>query len=279
VSTSTITRANAEIARASRQLGAALERWSLTYTRKLAKAEAERLRRLGIRGYVRKQDSADEEAAKEELRRLMLLFGIRQMAGAAERGTRGLEGFKPLVIPGSIVRDAIEGKPVKIKWFWRRRGEIIERANDVADAVKESVREGIKDMVREADGEFPKPSMGELARRIHERAHGPDGLSVFSPERAAIIAQTELAQSENTGIFEGYKEVGIEEIQWLAHTDGKSGDRHHEEMHKVTVKVGEYFVTPLGNKLRYPGDPSGPIKETISCRCTTRAVIRRRKAG
>jgi hypothetical protein len=270
-------RSNAETARATRQYALQLHRWALAFSRLLARQEAGRLRELGAKAYVRKQDSADEERAKEELRRLMLRFGIRQMADAAMRETGAIG--RPISIPGSLVHDAIAGKPVKLKWFWQRRGDIIERVEVESERIKNEVRESVKEIVRAGMKEPRQPSMGELARRIHEQAHGPDGLFAFSPERAALIAQTELAQSENTGIYEGYKEVGIEEIEWLAHRDGRSGDRHHEKMHKVRVRVGEYFTTPLGNKLRYPGDPMGPIKETISCRCTTRAVIQRRKSS
>lgn len=118
--------------------------------------------------------------------------------------------------------------------------------------------------------------MGEIARRIHTQFHGKESegrIRVFSPERAALIAQTELGQAENLGIFEGYRTSGVEEIEWLA----RVGSVRHGHMDGKRVKLGEHFITRRGNRLRHPGDMAAPIGETINCQCTVRAVIHARR--
>ena len=61
-------------------------------------------------------------------------------------------------------------------------------------------------------------------------------------------------------------------MEWLSYpNDGRSGRRAHWKMNGQVIRVGEgeYFVTPLGNQLRYPCDPEGDIADTANCRCTT----------
>lgn len=240
---------------------------------RLGELEAQRV--LAEMGASAKARELTEAELRDELITLLSRFGIRQAASAAERSARQLGG--DLAFRGTLMRDAVEGKPTRIKWFWEYRNGVVERVNDLLKTTKDEVRASVRQIVAEAQSEAKVPSMGEIARRIHSQFHGreADGrIRVFSPERAAIIAQTELAQAENTGIVEGYKATGVDEIEWLA----RLGSERHGHMNGKRVKLGEYFVTERGNRLRYPGDPSAPIGETINCQCTTAPVIRRRTA-
>ena len=73
---------------------------------------------------------------------------------------------------------------------------------------------------------------------------------------------------------------GVEVVEWLANTDGKSGDRHHEQMsgNQITVAAmngndpGEWFLTPLGNRMPYPRWGGAPAKEIANCRCNLAAA-------
>lgn len=232
---------------------------------------------------VKKRD--DETTVVRDLQQLLLLFGMRQAGDAADR-TAG----RP-IIPARLFVDALEQKPVKIKWFWELEHGVAVRSERLVEETRNEARDSVKRIIRDSLAEYPRPSPGEIARRIRTAFNGPGDVErphrvhgkeedrefIFSSERAAIIARTELVQAENTGIMEGYRATGVEEIEWLAYgNDGKSGKRQHWKMKNVRVKVGEFFTLPSGAQLRYPGDPSGPISETIQCRCTIRSVLRKR---
>ncbi len=233
----------------SKPLAQAMAQWLARYARLVVERELSRR--------VRKAD--DEQRLQRELEQILRLYGVRQMTDAAH-GTRGGNWQ----LPPSAIDAFLEQKVIQV--------------TGLARDTRQAIRDDIRRVLREALSETPQPSAGEVARRIRSSYFGPEDARPFavSSERAALIARTELVQAENTGIVEGYKASGVEEIEWLAYSDGKSGDRHHEDMNGERVKLGEYFVTPLGNKLRYPGDPAAPIKETANCRCTVAPV--RRKA-
>lgn len=219
---------------------------------------------------IAKADDADW--LTEELRRILQLYGVRQYSEAGRS-----VGW---VVEPQALRDFLASKEVMLQ--------------GLTDDVRASVREATRRLILDAVKETPQPSAGELARRIRTQLLGDGGgriigsaqvggagvlptdrlwtedgsLYAVSSERAALIARTELAQAENSGIFDGYAATGVDEIEWISYRDGKSGDRRHDLMHGKRIKLGEYFTTPLGNQLRYPGDPSAPIKETANCRCT-----------
>lgn len=189
-----------------------------------------------------------------EMMKVLELYGLRQFDEAGSEAATRAGG--EWVIKPAMVQRVMEAKAIKIQGL----------AKDIKAQVKESVRR----VVAESSVEIPRPSAGEVARRIREALAGQENREpIFSYERALLVARTELVQAENTGIYEGYKVAGVEEIEWLAYADdGRSGDRRHYEMNGERVKLGEMFVTPLGNEMRYPGDPRAPIEETANCRCT-----------
>jgi len=201
---------------------------------------------------------------QKELARLLYLFGLRTASDSAR------EVAGRVILPRNLEREAFERKAVKIKWFWEWGGAIEQRAYVIAKSTREMVRSSVKQIIRDTYDEAKRPSAGEVARRIRTQWHSQGGsVFAFSSERAALIARTELAQAENTGIVAGYEATGVKEIEWLAYTDGRSGERHHEKMNTVRVKLGEKFTLPNGDKLRYPGDPLAPIRSTANCRCST----------
>ncbi len=254
--------APARIDARSKAFAAALEQWLLRFARR----EALRVQRQ--HGLVQKADS--DEDARRELADLIRRFGVRQAADAANE-TAG----RPIT-PGSAVDDAISGKgQPKIQVFTEVKGWAERSATRITRETRERVRGAVEDIVREgrADGQ----SAGEIARRVRTQLHGPDPkerIYAFSPERAALIARTELAQAENAGTMAGYESTAApgDELEWLAYRDGRSGLRHHERMHGERVKMGEMFVLPSGAQMRHPGDPNGPIGETANCRCSFRRV-------
>lgn len=259
---------------AAKPFAAALAAW----LRRFAAVEAARALRdprayAGARIDVAKARTPTEPELRGELERLLRMFGLRAAGDAANR-TAG-----EVVIPASLYRDAVASKDVRIQWFWQLEREMVRKVDDILESTRQAARDSVKRILVDASREKVQPSTGEIARRIRtafrgpgeterpHRVHATEGerAFAFSSERAALIARTETVQAENTGIFGGYVATGVEEVEWLAFVDGRSGDRHHERMKGERVRVGEYFTLPSGAKLRYPGDPMGPIGETVNC--------------
>lgn len=258
-----VTQSNARIDARGRAMRAALQQWML----RTARIEAKRVIREMLGGIAKATMTTDEELVQ-----ILIKFGVAQAKSGAALGASSKDLTS--IIDAQALRDAIRSKEFEIKLFdeWADGAET--RAVRISADTKDMVRESIRTILDDAAAEDPRPSVGEIARRIRNQFHG-DGERVFafSPERAELIARTELVQSENFGIYESYQAAGVEMIEWLAYTDGKSGDRHHERMNHKRVKIGEDFVTPLGNVGRFPGDTRLPIEETARCRCTHRAVV------
>jgi hypothetical protein len=192
----------------------------------------------------------------------------------------------PPLAPASrrAVDDAVAGKSVRVTVFQQWIEGRLEIARSIAAGIQDRIRESVRTIVAESRAD--RATVGEVTRRIATQVHavepedGPEKGRVyaFSFARAETIARTELSQVENTARaaeFEATGEPG-DEYEWLAYTDGRSGDRHHERMHRVRIPAGGRFSTPLGHSVRYPGDPLAPIEETANCRCTWRRVPGRR---
>lgn len=229
---------------------------------------------------------------EQQLRRILQTNG-RSMATAATRRTLGDRK--------ADVTDAAMAAFMRTKDI---------RLQQIMAQTRAAVKESVRQVILTALAEVPRPSTGEIARRIRTLYHGNVGgipeidpetgqmreipaplinsrvlptsrvrtdkggnLYVFSSERAALIARTEMAQAENTGIVNGYEQAGVEYIMWLAYRDGRSGDREHDEMHGVIIRLGEMFVLPDGTRTPYPGWYRLTIKHLANCRCTTRPVL------
>lgn len=95
------------------------------------------------------------------------------------------------------------------------------------------------------------------------------------PNRATVVARTETMGALNAGRTDAFaavvEETGDEfEQVWLS-----TIDRRTRATHRVAdgqrVPIGQPFIVG-GVPLRYPGDPLGPGKEVIQCRCSSLLV-------
>lgn len=89
----------------------------------------------------------------------------------------------------------------------------------------------------------------------------------FSKKRSQRIARTEVNSASNYGSVEGAKQTGLTlKKVWLSTAD-KRTRKTHKKANRQAVGMNEKFKVG-GVRLEFPGDPKGPGRETINCRCT-----------
>lgn len=291
------------VARQSKPLARELMRWFGKYTREYI----QRIEREMKEGKIKLKKITDKEL-EDSLLKILTNTGVRQIDNTAGELVIGAGGdWKiPPDLPDRILRE--------------KKMKVTDISRVTRKALNESVRAILRDASREVpqpslstlarrirgrlggwkmmDGrmigddtigprEMTTQHIEALPKDIRE--HGKLKLYGISPERAMLIARTETVQNTNTAHYEAMKSVEIDAFTWVASRDGRSGDRHHELMDGQVKTIEDlesenkknWFKTPLGNYLKRPGDPEGPIKETANCRCTlVRATFaERKKAG
>jgi hypothetical protein len=92
------------------------------------------------------------------------------------------------------------------------------------------------------------------------------------PNRATTVARTETMGALNAGRQDAFAAVAEEldvpfEQMWVATVDNRVRPTH-KRADGQRVPAGQPFIVG-GASLRFPGDPLGPGKEVICCRCTT----------
>lgn len=123
-------------------------------------------------------------------------------------------------------------------------------------AITDSTRDMLRDMVQTAlkQGWDADRLTSEL-KRIH----------AFSPERAEVIARTELAMAHNKGAFVAYKTAGnITGVRWVTKRD--------DRVEEICLQNESAGVVPIGSK--FPSGHTHPLAHP-RCRCKLSAVSER----
>jgi hypothetical protein len=117
-----------------------------------------------------------------------------------------------------------------------------------------------------ADGEKNNLSKLEIARNIKN-------LSLKAKGRGLLIAATETTTAAN---FSGGNAISYTNVSVLKkwyhgiNEPFRFNPRGwHIKMQFTLPYIGidDFYTTPLGNQLQYPGDPSAPAIETVGCKC------------
>jgi hypothetical protein len=152
---------------------------------------------------------------------------------------------------------------------------------DSRPAVVEHLATVSNRMVRTVDSTFDLvarqvsigANLGEGAAEIADRVDGVLSTTRTErwPNRATVVARTETMGALNSGRQDAFAAVAEElatpfEQMWVATMDKRV--RHtHRRADGQRVPTGQPFIVG-GASLRFPGDPLGPGKEIIQCRCS-----------
>ncbi len=114
---------------------------------------------------------------------------------------------------------------------------------------------------------------GDTTAKLAERVRAAFG-DAISPERAAVIAQTEAGAAygfaNNEALTQANRRGNLLK-KWI--TSGLDNTRHSHKEAAERSKHGIPMDEVFSNGLRYPGDPDGPPEETINCNCTLGTVL------
>ena len=110
---------------------------------------------------------------------------------------------------------------------------------------------------------------GEGEKKLSDRVEHIMTLS--KRQRAATIARTEVFRAVNESHYITFRDNGIQYKEWLT-----ARDERVREAHAIAdgqkVAMNEPFIVG-GEKLMYPGDPSGSAGNVVNCRCVVLPVI------
>lgn len=131
------------------------------------------------------------------------------------------------------------------------------------NALRKKLAQAISDGISEGKP-YPqiKNDLLDIAEGVYED---------FDTRRAALIGRNESMQSVNWGTHSTLKAEGIEKREWMSVQDDRTREDHADADGQV-VGIDEPFMVG-GERLAYPGDPSGSAENTIQCRCSELAII------
>jgi len=132
----------------------------------------------------------------------------------------------------------------------------LDRATSISKTLKEVVRTILLDSFADGTGEA---GTAKLIRELVGRR--------LSSSNAARIARTEAHTAASIGADEAARSTGLDMIKEWASAEDARTRQSHAEADGQEVPLDEPFNVG-GTSLMVPGDPNGPAKEIINCRCT-----------
>jgi hypothetical protein len=135
-----------------------------------------------------------------------------------------------------------------------------ESSTRIKNLVNETTRQALRESITQAY------EAGESIGAIQDRV-----VSIFDEARgfrSHNIARTETHRAACYGQLEGYRQTGVERVQWIATRGGFNRETHKPGAgldHQIRT-VGDLFVSPSGATAKYPGG-FGVAKEDCQCQC------------
>jgi len=125
---------------------------------------------------------------------------------------------------------------------------------DVKRIINKGIREGLSEK--------------EIAKLIRESSPS------LANNRAQLIARTETHTAANVAAQATAEASGVQlQREWVANMGSERTRVSHREADGQKVGMKEPFIVD-GVPLMYPGDPEGPARLTINCRCAVAYVVK-----
>lgn len=145
--------------------------------------------------------------------------------------------------------------------------------NAVKKAFEEAYKTAFSDYAEKSDGidEFANKRAEKFAADVTdstERYIDRESGEAFSTNRAEFMAETESEILITNDEFAEAIASGYTHKTWNTVGDSKVRDSH-AELAGTTIDIEDYFMTPLGNSLLYPGDVENcdDMADIAGCRC------------
>lgn len=152
------------------------------------------------------------------------------------------------------------GNPAAQHWIDSKQVKLVQEANSYTkEEITDSIVDGVQDALSEG------LATGDAIKTIASRID--DFYSFAVDSRSTRIARTEIIGASNAGTYEGMKQAGVENKEWLATKDDKTRETH-QDLDGTVVPMDDSFISSDGSKLDFPGDPEADPSEIINCRCT-----------
>lgn len=182
-----------------------------------------------------------EQTFRRNYRRAFAVFGARAIA--AILGHKGVTADLEV----KAKQDALQARTAEFVNKWAPK-----RALAVSKSTERRINREIAKGVEEGLSE------NDVAKKIAKAVGGVP--------RARTIARTEMHAASQDAAMEAVKEMGINVTkEWIATNDDRTRP-DHAEADGQDRKMSEPFDVG-GEKLDFPGDPSGDESQTINCRC------------
>lgn len=147
----------------------------------------------------------------------------------------------------------------------KQRKYWLETVNETTKKLLSERLAQVLDEVRTPDNPNGGPTLKKLSDAVEE-VMGDRIKS--SPE---CIARTEIVGAYNASADITRTNCHVSKKEWFCTHDGRTRHTHVMADGQKVPQYGRFLVG--GAKLRFPGDPAGPVKEIVRCRCTAAAVF------
>lgn len=183
---------------------------------------------------------------------------LREMTDLVHNQIAEIVGMAYKSIFGSFYR--YDQRPFVVKYLSEVQNRLVRTPDEVYSVIVGQI----------ADGALQGESIAALAARVNlalDANQAPNWQN-----RAVTVARTETISAYNAGRSGAFTQVAEDtgdpyEQMWLATADDRTRPTHRAA-DLQRVPLGRLFQVG-GTFLARPGDPKGPAKEVINCRCTT----------